>query len=240
MAVRHSSGLRKKTSKHYNFDYFWARHQGTVALLAETLVKDCGGHASDYMGSIALTFNTFLIASSKKLKKYNDFTFKNAAFTFCIYYVKAHFVRYDSDLMASEWVNFKNGLGSRILKLSTFKKKTGKRVRVDTTPDSVIKNIRCRKAELDWALGFIEEAGGIVPMWELVSSRLTSRYKLIVKYRYILEMTFQDIGDIVGICRERVRQVIMKALIIIRNTLRSINNKEYLHLFKKDNLGFEY
>jgi hypothetical protein len=240
MAVRRSSGLRKKTSKHNDFDYFWNRHQGTVALLAATLVKDCGGHAADYMGSIALTFNTFLIASRKKIKRYSDLSFKHSAFAFCIYYVKAHFVRYDSDLMASEWVNFKNGLGSRSLNLSSFKESKGKKVKVTTPSDSVIKNIRCREAELNWALGFIEEAGGIVPMWELVSSRLTARYKLIVKYRYILEMTFQDIGDIVGICRERVRQVIMKALIIIRNTLRSINNKEYLHLFRKDNVGFEY
>ncbi len=239
MVVKRSLGIRKKTSKHFDFDYFWNRHQDTITLLARTLVKECGGHTDEYMGSIALTFNTFLIASRKYLRKYSDLKFRHSAFVFCLYYVKELFVKFESDLMSAEWVNFKNGLGSRSLNLSTFTEIKGNKVEVTTVSETVLKNIPCKKEELGWALDFVETVGGRVAMWNIIAARLPNRYKLIVQYRYILEMSLQEIGDIIGLSKERVRQIIVNALVIIRNTLRG-NNKAYIHLFSEADVGFEY
>lgn len=47
-------------------------------------------------------------------------------------------------------------------------------------------------------------------LWEMVSDVLPPRYALVVKLRY-LDMTFEEIGDLMGVTRERIRQMVCKA-----------------------------
>jgi RNA polymerase primary sigma factor len=84
--------------------------------------------------------------------------------------------------------------------------------------------------------GYIEETEALeVDMKECINDilgSLTERESEVIKYRFALdehkELMLHEVGDIINVSRERVRQIEAKALRKLRHPTRSSHLKEYL------------
>lgn len=51
----------------------------------------------------------------------------------------------------------------------------------------------------------------------ITTSRLGERAKMVLNMRYLHDMTLEQVGEAMGITRERVRQIESRAMVAIRN-----------------------
>lgn len=224
--------VRGRVTKHYNFEYMWYRYQDLIIALSDELAKVFGGDSKDYLGSIALSFNSSLFFANC----YSDNFFKDRVFNYCFKHVKATFVRFESDHMAASWKELKDS-HEVLFPYCTFVSHYSVKTKVVNSAGSVFKDLEYKEKETSWALDLIDSVGGNEVMWDIISEHLDSRSKMIIKYKYNKGLNLQQIGDKLGITRERARQILAKAMDTIRRMLKG--KKAYSHFFSNANVGDE-
>lgn len=224
--------IRGKVTKHYNFEYMWYRYQNLITALSDDLAKVFGGNSEDYLGSIALSFNSSLFFANC----YSDNFFKDRVFNYCFKHVKATFVRFESDHIAASWRDLKDSHEDSF-PYCTVTGHYSVKTKVVNSSEAVFKRLEYKEQETSWALDLVDSVGGNEAMWDIVSKHLDSRSKMIIKYKYNKGLNLQQIGDGIGISRERVRQILAKAMNTIRRMLKG--KHDYSHFFSNANVGDE-
>ena len=64
----------------------------------------------------------------------------------------------------------------------------------------------------------------------LALNEIPIRYKLVLVLRFYHELTYDEIGNVLGVTRERVRQIVLKGLRLMRHPKRAKQLKRFAKL----------
>lgn len=199
--------------RHPDFDAMWLKYKGLVFWWAKRLQKVFGGRPSDYWGTLTIRFNRALWGHDVTGRKFTTYYCKRIHLG-----VMQYFLRYESEQSALAW------------KKSHSDELQQKETEVAyATYESDYHMYRVPPEE-DWTKEFIGLFHSKKDVWAFLTKHLPPRDKFVLLAKYKYDFTYRNIGHKLGISKQRIQQLEIKAKDKVRERVDMLT--PFMSLFK--------
>lgn len=210
------------STRHPDFDEYWERYHRLVYWWARKLERRLGLPSDEVLGTLVLRFNYVLHHFDESKGSFGNLFQRGIGDRFL-----EGFLRFESE-----------GWHVHYLKLASYRGLTSKRWQDESAVNYAYHDYTNRlfyslPQEDSSEIGeFLDCFPSGEECWDFMTRNLDKRDKFILRERFESEVSLVDIGNRLGVTKQRVQQIEQRALGKVRERLRMI--KTFVNLFKTE------